>query len=83
MRTVLIEPGKIYVHKDGGRYRVIRLGFKMKCRCTHEGDKWLKAVMYEPAEYGPDKDFGNGDCYVRSQVDFCNSFMLELQNREG
>ena len=68
---MLISPGKIYVHADGRRYRVLNLGMKMKCPVTGE---WYKAVSYEPAEYGSDKDFGNGEVFVRTHKNFVQRF---------
>lgn len=76
---MLIEPGKFYIHADGGRYRVLQLGLKMKCPATGE---WAKAVMYEPGEYGPDKDFGNGEVFVRTQKDFVARFSPEVNRAE-
>lgn len=66
-----IEPGKFYTHAEGGRYRVLALGMKMKCPQTGE---WHKAVSYEPGEYGPDKDFGNGKVFIRTQKNFVARF---------
>ncbi len=74
-----IDPGKIYIHADGGRYRVLSLALKVKCTVTVD---WHKAVSYEPAEYGSDKNYGNGEVFVRTQDDFCERFELET-NRKG
>jgi len=64
---MLISHDKIYVHADGGRYRVLNLGIKMKCPVTGE---WLKAVLYEHEH----EDYGTGIEYVRTQKDFCARF---------
>ena len=71
---MLLNPG-FYIHtKSGKRYRILRLGVHLKCP---ETGAWHKAVMYEPGEYGPDKDFGNGEVYVRTQKSFCAGFRKE------
>lgn len=62
-----LDHDKIYRHADGGLYRALNIGIKMKCPMTGE---WHKAILYEPET----EDFGTGKQFVRTQKDFCARF---------